>query len=122
MARLCGSVDVAQIRVDTASAVVYNVDIPHNAATEHEMTDLTPSQKLQVKMESLSLPRKSIRVIGASVIVTCHSPAAAEKWALLMTRFMTVRGIRETWEYASVNTQSNLCASKVKVWNVSGRC
>lgn len=73
---------------------------------------------MKQKLESLNIPAKEIKVFGKSIIVTCFSKDAADKWIMTLNNFARVRGAVESLDGAIENSGTTLCPSMVKVWRV----
>ena len=56
-------------------------------------------KKMEMLLSKAGIPHKEIRVFGSQILVTCYSPDAAEKFALLVGCFATVRGVVRSFDY-----------------------
>ncbi len=82
----------------------------------------TPQAAMKAKFEQCGLPYKQIEVYGAQIVVTAWSRKAAERWADLIAKFATVRGVIESIDYNAENTNTVMLPSSHKVWRVFARC
>jgi len=73
------------------------------------------------KLTKSGIPHKEIHCYGSQIVVTSWSRDAAEKWAMLLTKFAKVRGILEALDEAKVNKNTMLLPSKVKIWRTYAR-
>lgn len=76
----------------------------------------SPQDQLKTKLTSLGLPYKDIEVYGGQVVVTSWSAEAARKWAAILSRFATVRGITRSMDECKDNRNTCLRPSKVEVY------
>jgi len=73
---------------------------------------------MKQKLESLNIPAKEIKVFGTSIIVTCFSKDAADKWLMTLNNFARIRGVVESVDRAVENSGTTFCPSMIKVWRV----
>jgi hypothetical protein len=63
------------------------------------------------------LPFKKIECLYASnIVITSHSLKTAKKWASILAKFSTVKGVIESTDEAKINKGTSLLPTKVKVW------
>ena len=79
-------------------------------------TAMTHAEKMQAKLAELPLPSKEIRCYGRQIVITSHCRDTAEKWAHVLSRFSTVRGIVKALDDAKENKGTCLRPTKVTVW------
>lgn len=57
----------------------------------------TPTETMQDRMKArlaqVGIPAREIKVYGSQIVITCLSSSAAEKWAVVLRKFATVRAI-----------------------------
>lgn len=74
------------------------------------------------RLRAAGHPAKDVKVAGRSIIVTCASRSAADRWWVALRRFCaTVHGPVEAKRHAAVNRNTVLSPSLVRVWVVGGR-
>ena len=64
-------------------------------------TATTPQQRLKAELEKSGIPFKNIECYGSQIVVTSWSHEAATKWATLLGRFATVRGVVKVADYTN---------------------
>ena len=75
------------------------------------------ADKMRATLEKTGLPYKEIQVYGSQIVITSHCRDTAERWAMLLARFATVkRAARECLDDAKENKGTCLRPTKVKVW------
>lgn len=88
--------------------------------TQEQTKQSTPQEQIKDLLQRTGLPAKEISVYGSQIVVTVWSHDAARKWARLIQRFATLRGITESMDYNKVNKNTCLLPSVHKVWRVFG--
>lgn len=79
---------------------------------------MTNRTRMQALLAKSGIPAKEIKVFGSQILIKCYSRDAAEKFAGLLAKFATVRGVVESYDYAKVNRNTMLRPSTVQVWLV----
>jgi hypothetical protein len=79
---------------------------------------MTPQDAMAAKLAEAGIPSKEIRCYGAQIVITAWSRDAADKWADLLAKFATVRGVVRSRDDAKVNRNTMLKPSTVEVWRV----
>lgn len=90
--------------------------------------EMTAQARMEALLKKSGLPAKEIKVFGSQIIVTCFSRDAADKWALLISRFAKVRGPVESIEvlkdqhaaYARANNPGLVKTFTRPLWLVGG--
>lgn len=82
---------------------------------------MTPQQQIKATLEKSGIPFKEVEVYGSQIVITAWSVDAANKWAGLVSKFATMRGITESLDYNQENKNTCLLPSAHKVWRVFGR-
>jgi len=77
---------------------------------------MTIQQDMKQKLESVGLPYKEVQCYGRQIVITSHCRDTAEKWAHLLSKFSTFRGITECLDDTKENKGTCLLPTKVKVW------
>lgn len=78
----------------------------------------TKQEQLKATLAKAGIPAKKIDVYGSQIVVTAWSRAAADKWASLLSKFSTVRGVVQSYDHDKVNTNTVLRPSSHTVWIV----
>jgi hypothetical protein len=81
----------------------------------------TPQQQMKARLESIGLPFRTIDVYGSQIVVTCQSRNSAAKWADLLAKFATVRGMTHSVDYAKKNTNTVMRPTTIEVWRTFAR-
>lgn len=76
----------------------------------------TIQQRMQAKLESVGLPYKRIHYNGSQIVVTSWSLETAEKWASVLAKFATFKGVVESLDYNEVNRITAMKPTTHKVW------
>ena len=79
---------------------------------------MTPQEGMKEKLEGLGLPYKEVKCYGSQVMITVLSESAAKRWTSVLAKFATVRPIFPSSDYATVNKNTVMKPSLVKVWRV----
>ena len=88
---------------------------------------MTPQERIRELLEKSGIPAKEIHVFGSQILITCYGRPAAERFAILLGKFATVRGIVESVDdvkdkhaaYARLNNPGLVKSSFVqRVWRV----
>lgn len=82
---------------------------------------MTIQKQMKAQLENAGLPFREVKCYGSQIVVTSLSRDAANKWALLLAKLATVRGITESVDYAQRNTNTVLHPSTVRVWRTFAR-
>ena len=82
---------------------------------------MTAQQRMKVALESLDIPKKTVEVYGSQIVITAWSEDAAKKWASVLSKFATFRGITHSLDYNKVNTNSVMLPSAHEVWRAFAR-
>lgn len=82
---------------------------------------MTPQEAMAAKLAETGIPSKEIRCYGEQIVITAWSRDAASRWADLLAKFATVRGIVRSRDDARVNRNTTLKPSTVEVWRVFAR-
>lgn len=77
---------------------------------------MTVQLKLKATLENAGIPYKEINCYGRQIVITSRSSKAANKWAVLLAKFATVRGVVKASDEAKENKKTVLNPSVVKVW------
>ena len=77
---------------------------------------MTTQQRMQEKLEGLGIPFKSIHCYGSQIVITSLCETTARKWASIIAKFSTVRGITKSMEDAKENSNTVMNPTKVTVW------
>ncbi len=77
---------------------------------------MTIQEKMHASLVKAGIPYKEIHCYGSQIVITSWSRDAADRWANLLTRFSTVRGIIPSVDYAKENKNTVLRPSTIKVW------
>jgi hypothetical protein len=80
----------------------------------------TPQQRIQQLLAKSGIAYKEIKVYGSQIVITAWSLEAANKWAMLITRFAKVRGVIESRDDNKVNTNTVMLPDFHRVWRVFG--
>lgn len=67
-------------------------------------------------LDRLSIPSKRIECYGSQIVVTSQSRDTADRWALALGKFATVKGVIESYDDAVDNKNTVLRPTVVKVW------
>jgi hypothetical protein len=80
---------------------------------------MTPQEAMRVKLETLPIPSKEIKVYGSQIMITAHCENTARKWHSVLSKLSpaSLRIGRGT-DYAKENKGTNLCPSTIEVWRV----
>lgn len=65
---------------------------------------MTPQEKMKQKLESLDIPYKAIKCYGSQITVDCIGKQTADKWAMTLSKFVTVQDVIKTTFENKVNT------------------
>jgi hypothetical protein len=76
--------------------------------------------RMQQKLEQIGLPYKQIEVYGRQIVVTSTCRATADKWASLIGKFATFRGVTESIDYCKEQKGTCLLPTTTKVWRTFG--
>ncbi len=82
---------------------------------------MTIQQQLRDAMAKSGIAHKEIEVYGSQIVVTAWSRDAAVKWADLIAKFATIRGVIESMDYNAENRNTVMLPSAHKVWRVFAR-
>jgi hypothetical protein len=82
---------------------------------------MTIQEQIKAQLERSGIPHKEIKVFGSQIIVISWSRDAADKWARLIAKFATVRGVVESVDYNKENRNTVLRPTKHKVWLTGAR-
>jgi len=77
---------------------------------------MTKQQQIKDTLTKTGLPFKEIDCYGRQIVVTSWCRESSMKWAQLLAKFATVRGITESVDYAKENKNTVLRPTTVKVW------
>jgi hypothetical protein len=84
------------------------------AALEHRRA---LAAKMRAMLESVGLPYKQVQCYGSQIVITSHCRATAERWAMLLAKFATVkRAALKCLDDAKENKGTCLRPTKVEVW------
>jgi hypothetical protein len=78
----------------------------------------TAQELLKAKLESINLPHREIRCYGSQITVECMSNDACLKWADIISKFATIKGIIKTDAYAKKNKKMSVNLSVVEVYRL----
>jgi len=78
----------------------------------------TPQQKMKAALSATGLPYHEIECYGSQIVVTTLAQNTANKWALLLGRFATVRGQSKSRDDNKVNTGRRLTPDSHVVYRV----
>ena len=79
---------------------------------------MTTQQQIQAKLEQIGLPYSEIKCYGSQITIECGSDEAGRKWAGVLSRFATVKGMIESIAYNKVNRGTYLRPTTHKIWRV----
>jgi len=82
---------------------------------------MTAQQKMKTALEKAGIPFKAIECYGSQIVVTSFSADAANKWAALLGKFATVRGITHSYDDAVENKGTCLKPTMVEVYRTFAR-
>lgn len=85
------------------------------------MEEQAQQDKVIKLLDRVGLPYEKINFYGQQLTVTCKSPKTADKWANVLGKFATLRGITSHWAENQINSNTTLRPSKHKVWTVFAR-
>ena len=71
---------------------------------------------MKKKLEALGVPFKAIDVYGNQIVVTTVSRDSADKWAMLLQKFATLRGVIASVDEAQDNKGTCLCPTVTPVF------
>lgn len=77
---------------------------------------MKPQDQMRAQLERSGIPYKEIECYGSQIVVTSWSHDAAKRWARLLGRFATVRGLVHTRDYNEENRGTNLNPTTHEVW------
>lgn len=75
-----------------------------------------PQEKIKALLQKSGIPYKEIECYGSQIVVTSWCRDSADKWARLLAKFSTVRGVVETCDYAKENKGTCLKPTRIKVY------
>ena len=82
---------------------------------------MTAQEQMKAQLAKSGIPHKEIQVFGSQIIVTSWSREAANKWAGLLAKFATVRGVVESVDYNQANRNTTLRPTTHRVWRTGAR-
>lgn len=92
------------------------------------MGETTIQQQLKATLEKSGLPYKRIDCYGSQIVVTAWSEEAGRKWASLLAKFATFRGMthsiektKDTTDFYKANPGLVMANVNHDVWNVFAR-
>lgn len=81
--------------------------------------EIKPADVLRTKLEQVGLPYRSIQCYGSQIVITSKGENTVRKWASLLAKFSTVRGLVQSYdEHSNPTTGTCLKPQRVKVWRV----
>lgn len=83
------------------------------------MNAQTPQQRMRALLARTGIPYKEIDVYGSQIVITSWSLDAANRWASLIQKFATLRGITHSCEKNKTQKGTRLCETH-EVWRTFG--
>lgn len=88
----------------------------HTTLHAENIQQATPQSRMKARLAQAGIPFKDIEVYGSQIVITSHSRKTAERWAMLLARRGTVRGITENLDYAQKQKGTVLVPTVVKTF------
>ena len=79
---------------------------------------MTPQEKMKGLLEKLGLPFIKVETYGNQITVDCKGKTTAEKWASVLAKFATIRGLIETDKKNKVNRGTCLLPTRHRIYRV----
>ncbi len=79
---------------------------------------MTPQEKMKAKLEGLGLPFREVKCYGSQITVEAWCLESAKRWAAVLGKFSTVRGVVESTPYTKATEDLPNRREVVKVWRV----
>lgn len=76
----------------------------------------TAQARIKATLGKLGIPAKQIDCYGSQIVVTSQSRDTADRWALALGKFATVKGTLESLDDGAENKNTVLRPTTVKVW------
>lgn len=76
----------------------------------------TLQARIKATLGKLGIPAKQVDCYGSQIVVTSQSRDTADRWALALGKFATVRGTLESFDEAVENKNTVLRPTMIKVW------
>jgi hypothetical protein len=81
----------------------------------------SPQERMTTTLAKAGIPYRGINCYGQQIVVTTKGEATARKWAELLARVATVRGVLKSVDYAKENRNTVLKPTTIEVWRVFAR-
>ncbi len=75
-------------------------------------------EQMKAKLLDSGIPAKQINVYGSQIVITALSRNTIMRWTTLLSRFASIKAVKESVDYTKENQNTVLRPTTIKVWRV----